>query len=185
MRWSDGRWYDHSCTGNRQAVCCDVRDLASVRNQAENQKVQELIPAGWYVWIGLFRDSWKWSDGSSSSFRYWLSGQPNNYGGRQDCAAADFSSSGGWRDENCDLKFPFICSGPDVPTSSKQVFRLRVSSSVDPNDPAVMEAMLKQIKQKLRDQGVNDDVKLSFRKQADGKAFHKEEKKKKSRKDEF
>ncbi|XP_059188290.1 lectin-like isoform X2 [Centropristis striata] len=87
-------------------------DLASVRNQAENQKVQELVPGVWAVWIGLFRDSWKWSDGSSSSFRYWKSGQPDNYGGKEDCAAADFSSSGGWRDRKCDQKFPFICYSP-------------------------------------------------------------------------
>ncbi|XP_059190140.1 macrophage mannose receptor 1-like isoform X2 [Centropristis striata] len=140
----EGRWYDLGCKANNQAVCCDVRgqdvtfvlthsmtwtraqsycreqhtDLASVRNQAENQKVQELVPAGRYVWFGLFRVSWKWSDGSSSSFRHWLSGQPdNNWGRKEDCAAVDFSSSGRWRDRNCDLKYPFICSSP-APTTS-------------------------------------------------------------------
>ncbi|XP_059210520.1 macrophage mannose receptor 1-like [Centropristis striata] len=191
--YGDGLWYDRRCTENHRAVCCDVRgqdvtfvltdfkmnwteaqsycrenhtDLASVRNQAENQKVYELVPGRYtYVWIGLFRDSWKWSDGSSSSFRHWLPGQPDNSKGTEACAAADFSSSGRWVDLNCNSRRPFICSGPDVPTSSKQVFRLRLSSSVDPNNPAVMEAMLKQFKQKLKAQGVNDDVTLSFRKQ--------------------
>ncbi|XP_059208067.1 macrophage mannose receptor 1-like [Centropristis striata] len=142
-------------------------DLASVRNQAENQKVQELVQAAGvdFVWIGLFRDSWKWSDGSNSSFRRWLPGQPDNKKGMEACAAADFRSSGRWVDLNCNSRRAFICYGPAPKTSSKQVFRLRLRSSVDPNDPAVMEAMLKQFKQKLKAQGVNDDVTLSFRKQ--------------------
>ncbi|XP_059188537.1 putative C-type lectin domain family 20 member A [Centropristis striata] len=205
-----GQWLDTSCTDNIQAVCSDVRgldvtfvltddsmtwteaqsycrehhtDLASVRDMTENQKVQELVPAGGYVWIGLFRDSWKWSDGSSSSFRYWIAGQPNS--DNQDCAAADFTSSGGWWDGNCEQKYPFICYSQ---VTSKLVIRLRLqrkSSSLDLNDPAVMEAMLKQLQQKLKDQGLNDDVRLSFRKQSDGKVFHKEKKKTGSRKDEL
>ncbi|XP_059189931.1 C-type lectin lectoxin-Lio2-like [Centropristis striata] len=208
-----GLWWDTSCTRNYQAVCSDVRglnvtfvltdismtwteaqsycrehhtDLASVRDMTENQKVQELVPAGGYVWIGLFRDSWKWSDGSNSSFRHWLPGQPDNSKGTEACAVADFRSSGRWADINCNNRRAFICYGPEVSkTSSKQVIRLRLKSSVDPNDPAVMEAMLKQIQQKLKDQGLNDDVRLSFRKQSDGKVFHKEKKKTGSRKDEL
>ena len=38
-----------------------------------------------------------------------------------------------------------------------------------------------QLRQKLKDQGVTGDVKLSWRKQSDGKVFHKEEKKTKKR----
>lgn len=81
----------------------------------------------------------------------------------------------------------------------------RKSSSLDLNDPAVMEGVLQQVhqlfilfiinntaecnlcvsnnvsqlKQKLKDQGLKDDVTLSWRKQADGKVFRKEKKKKK------
>ena len=82
-------------------------DLASVRNEEENQKVKDLIPAGQKVWIGLFRDSWKWSDGSNSSFRYWLPSQPND--GNENCVAANFGHSGRWEDWTCDVKKAFVC----------------------------------------------------------------------------
>ncbi|XP_074500928.1 C-type lectin BML-2-like isoform X2 [Sebastes fasciatus] len=206
----DGEWGDNNCENNYTAVCLYVRgpnvtfilinipmtwteaqsycrdrytDLASVRNMTDNQKVQELVPAGESVWIGLFRDSWKWSDGSNSSFRYWGAGEPNNDAGKEPCVVADFSHSGQWEDWPCDVKRAFICYSP--PTT-KQVIRpslLKENPSLDLNDPAVMESILKQLKQRLKDQGVNDDIKLSWKKQPDGKVFHKE--KKKDKKDEL
>ncbi|XP_029291754.1 macrophage mannose receptor 1-like, partial [Cottoperca gobio] len=102
-----GRWRDMSCEESHPAICLDVRgpnvtfvfinipmtwteaqsycranyrDLASVRNMAENQKIQDLVPAGGTAWIGLSRDSWKWSDGSDSTFRFWSAGEPTTNG---------------------------------------------------------------------------------------------------------
>uniref|UniRef100_A0A8P4GP41 C-type lectin domain-containing protein n=1 Tax=Dicentrarchus labrax TaxID=13489 RepID=A0A8P4GP41_DICLA len=124
--YDNGRWRDASCTYTTQSVCFDVRpnvtfvlnnnlmswtqaqsycrehhtDLASVRNMAENQKVKELVALGQIVWIGLYRDSWKWSDGSNSSFRYWQTGEPNNNGGKESCTATVLTHSGKW--EDCD-----------------------------------------------------------------------------------
>ncbi|XP_078025836.1 C-type mannose receptor 2-like isoform X2 [Epinephelus lanceolatus] len=207
----DGLWNGHWCSDSLKVVCSYVRgsdvtfilitksmtwteaqshcrvnytDLTSVRNMTENQKVQELIPAGERVWIGLFRDSWKWSDGSYSSFRHWLPRQPDNNGGNEDCVTAhfEFGSSGQWFDWSCASRTAFICYS--TPTT-KQVFRLKFhtqDSSLDLNDPAVMEDTLKKLKQKLKDQGLGDNIKLSWRKQPDGKVFHKEEKKKKKKK---
>ncbi|XP_031166243.1 lectin-like [Sander lucioperca] len=171
-----------------QSYCREhYTDLASVRNLTENQKVYYTIftkytdNIGSVVWIGLFRDSWKWSDGSSSSFRFWKKLQPDNKYGNETCVAADFSNSGKWEDWPCDMERAFICYGPPTPVS-KRVMKVRFDNknSLDVNDPAVMEAMLKQLKQKLRDHGLNDCVKLSWRKQADGKVFHKEDKKTKT-----
>ncbi|XP_049438144.1 C-type mannose receptor 2-like isoform X3 [Epinephelus fuscoguttatus] len=205
----DGLWNSLLCSNSLKVVCSYVRgsdvtfilinksmtwteaqshcrvnytDLTSVRNMTENQKVQELIPAGERVWIGLFRDSWKWSDGSTSSFRHWRPGQPDNHGGNERCVAAYFYFSGQWFDLPCDDRRAFICYS--TPTT-KQVFRLKFHTqdpSLDPNDPAVMEDTLKKLKQKLKDQGLGDNIKLSWRKQPDGKVFHKEEKKKKKTK---
>uniref|UniRef100_A0A3Q2VKE5 C-type lectin domain-containing protein n=1 Tax=Haplochromis burtoni TaxID=8153 RepID=A0A3Q2VKE5_HAPBU len=47
-------------------------DLASGLNQVDGEEMKALfIGRNMSVWMGLFRDSWRWSDGSDFSFRYW------------------------------------------------------------------------------------------------------------------
>ncbi|XP_010779381.1 lectin BRA-3-like, partial [Notothenia coriiceps] len=118
-------------------------DLASVRNETENQQIVELLPAGIY-WIGLYRDSWKWSDGSNSSFKYWAENNPN-YRAFKVCVAAAFNNSGKWEDLDCGVKKPFICYG-SVPVSM-QVIKVRVEkpNCVDLKDPAFLDAMLVEV----------------------------------------
>ncbi|XP_039460892.1 L-selectin-like isoform X3 [Oreochromis aureus] len=196
-----GFWDDASCDSVLRTLCSDVRglnmtfvfinnsmtwmeaqsycranytDLASVTNMSENQKAKELVPAGQKVWIGLFRDSWKWTDGSNSSFRHWNTNEPNG-ASKETCTAANFGSAGRWEDWNCDRMTAFVCySDP----AYKQVVRLRMekNNNQDLNDPAVMAAMLEQFKQKLKNNGVKGDIKLSWRKQSDGEVFHSDEK---------
>ncbi|KAK1897894.1 Macrophage mannose receptor 1 [Dissostichus eleginoides] len=154
-------------------------DLASVRNLAENQQLDELSPEGEYsAWIGLYRDSWKWSDGSNSSFMYWKVKEPN-YKGLKACVAAAFDNSGKWEDLDCGVKKPFICYGQDVPVSM-QVIKVRVEkpNGVDLNNKAFLDDMLVEAKKNLRAQGLDDNVQLAWRKQPDGQVFQKEEEKK-------
>uniref|UniRef100_A0A671XDT2 C-type lectin domain-containing protein n=1 Tax=Sparus aurata TaxID=8175 RepID=A0A671XDT2_SPAAU len=56
-------------------------DLLSVRNPTENQEVQSMVPAGTLAWIGLLGDSWRWSDGGHSLYRYQWQGLVDNLGG--------------------------------------------------------------------------------------------------------
>ncbi|XP_076145680.1 C-type mannose receptor 2-like [Alosa pseudoharengus] len=131
-----GKWCDYPCSNSLPFICYDGgnsthpyvlvterknwadaqrycrekhTDLASVRNQTEHDQIKEVKggSGGPYVWLGLFRDAWEWSDGSSSSFRHWNTGQPNNDG----VACTQIMSSGQWRDEGCHDPNHLICYG--------------------------------------------------------------------------
>ena len=95
MNWADARSY---CRKHHT-------DLLSVRNQAENQEVQSMVPEGKLAWIGLFQDSWKWSDGSYSSFRYLSQEQPL-LGEGPNCAHVYDRK---WNVRSCDTKSMFLC----------------------------------------------------------------------------
>lgn len=80
-------------------------DLAIVRNPTENGIIA-LKTIGPKMWIGLHRDSWKWSDGSQQSFDNWGINSPSlTY--THVCAVANF---GKWSNQRCDGKFPFLCN---------------------------------------------------------------------------
>ncbi|KAI7792075.1 putative lectin C-type domain containing, partial [Triplophysa rosa] len=85
-------------------------DLINVRNQTDNQLIQNIInDPQRSVWIGLFRDSWEWSDNTDSAFRYWKSGQPDNYGGYEDCTVVGMAVEGKWIDVPCSGSYTFVC----------------------------------------------------------------------------
>ncbi|KAM7420599.1 hypothetical protein PAMA_015025 [Pampus argenteus] len=86
-----------------------LSDLVNIHSEEENEAVHN-ISLSQQVWIGLFRDQWKWSDGSNSSFRFWKTFQPNNLEG-QECVAATFKDKGQWNDLKCSVERRFVCRG--------------------------------------------------------------------------
>uniref|UniRef100_A0A8C9SJB5 C-type lectin domain-containing protein n=1 Tax=Scleropages formosus TaxID=113540 RepID=A0A8C9SJB5_SCLFO len=89
----------------------NYRDLVSVRNQTENDLIRNMFTSKTWVWIGLYRDYWQWSDQRNSSFRYWAPGKPDNNTGNEKCTVASITQtlSGMWDDRQCGEKHPFIC----------------------------------------------------------------------------
>uniref|UniRef100_A0A3B3QT50 C-type lectin domain-containing protein n=1 Tax=Paramormyrops kingsleyae TaxID=1676925 RepID=A0A3B3QT50_9TELE len=102
MNWSAAQNYcRHSYT-----------DLATVRNKEDNDLIHAMFQKHTRPWIGLFRDTWGWSDLSNSSFRNWNIGK-NNENHENDenkaCALAQVSLNGTWTITPCDKKHPFVC----------------------------------------------------------------------------
>lgn len=79
-------------------------DLVSVRNTTEDTIIKGLITG--FTWIGLFRDSWKWSDKSNVSIITWMSGKPDNSLGNEDCGYLNNSQAA---DARCSDIMPFFC----------------------------------------------------------------------------
>ncbi|KAA0721303.1 hypothetical protein E1301_Tti022181 [Triplophysa tibetana] len=184
-------------------------DLAVIHNQTENQVLtlkmsKEGISDSW---IGLFRDSWKWSDEINvvnvSSIN-WMTGQPDLRNLNQPCGV--IRPDGLIDDQLCSNTFPFICKTLEVPAETvgrpydelmevpaelvgrpydelktkKQIVRFEMKSGQNVNDPAVMETILQSIQQKLTDLAVHKDTTVTWRVQPDGNVFtpkHEDEEK--------
>ncbi|XP_066517949.1 macrophage mannose receptor 1-like isoform X1 [Hoplias malabaricus] len=138
MWTNPGKWNDDRCNKTHPFVCYDEKnsthryifiieaktwpdarsycrehytDLVTVRNQTENQEIWDLSRSSHNnddVWIGLFYDSWQWSDQSNSSFRYWRSG-PDYYGKKRQQQCAVVTEDGQWTNLSCDNKLSFVC----------------------------------------------------------------------------
>ncbi|KAK9976534.1 hypothetical protein ABG768_021739 [Culter alburnus] len=96
--WNESRSY---CT-ERGA------DLIIINNKEEQDFVQKNI-RGSLVWIGLTdideEGTWKWVDGSTPTFRFWLTNEPNGQRG-ENCAVVHSTI---WADYRCSIAYPWIC----------------------------------------------------------------------------
>ncbi|XP_027143338.1 lymphocyte antigen 75-like [Larimichthys crocea] len=88
MTWSRAQKY---CRDNHTDLISGLTQLNNITDRP-----------GENFWIGLFSDRWRWSDGSSSSFRNW---DPEV--GDKNCAL--LKSSGQWRSVDCEETKPFFC----------------------------------------------------------------------------
>lgn len=173
--WIDAQTY---CRQN-------YRDLASVRNQADNEEIQRLVlnqTGSAMVWIGLFKDDYKWSDQSYSSFRYW---DPSwRMDGNDDCGLLNYITGRRvWITHPCDHQHPFVChNGTNTtiskkPANSKQVVRVELvcDSPLTLEDPEVQSSILQQIG---ASPGIPENSRLRWKRQEDGKVFHRKQEEK-------
>ncbi|XP_065118374.1 macrophage mannose receptor 1 isoform X1 [Paramisgurnus dabryanus] len=171
----NGFWHDMPCDQNRYIVCYNEStgyvklfspknwtdaqsycrqyhsDLATVRSSQEQNQLDAIGVAGQSVWIGLFMDSWQWSDQWDRYYRNWAAGYTSRTSGSGDCVAMTTTDSGKWVQYSCDQKLPIICYGED-----KQTVRSNVSCDqrCSLNDPAMQTAILNEINEKLNSLGL-------------------------------
>ncbi|XP_073752968.1 C-type lectin domain family 4 member K isoform X2 [Callorhinus ursinus] len=103
---------------------CMSRDshLTSVASESEQEFLYKTA-GGLFYWIGLTKagseGDWYWVDKTPfdkvQSARFWIPGEPNNFGNNEHCANIKMSSLQSWNDASCDNKFFFICKRPYIP----------------------------------------------------------------------
>ncbi|KAK2833959.1 hypothetical protein Q5P01_017848 [Channa striata] len=151
---------------NAQQYCrLHHTDLASVRNQAENDRMTTMLQHE-YTWIGLYRDSWKWSDGSPLTVSNWDLDNPPSATSIGICVVSKF---GKWKSRDCRSQSNFACFvEPAVRKQVVQVWLEKSDSSVDMED--LKDDLLQQ---RLKEHGLNTGVQLRWVEHPDGKVFQK------------
>ncbi|XP_073671148.1 macrophage mannose receptor 1-like [Paramisgurnus dabryanus] len=162
-------WYDFPCQNQYRFVCYNdstgyIRiyvwknwtdaqsycrqyhtDLATIHNSEEQKQLYAAVVDQWaWVWIGLYSDSWQWSDQWNLTFRNWAAGHPFISFG--DCAAMSTIESGKWVQYSCNQQYHFICYGEDK-FVKRQIVRLNLAQDekYNLNDPSLQNATLNEL----------------------------------------
>ncbi|MFZ5477905.1 MAG: MopE-related protein, partial [Myxococcota bacterium] len=90
--------------------------LADVEDATENTWLwarAESHHAASNWWLGLSdvatEGTWAWESGSTSTYTNWRTGEPNDYGGAEDCVIWKDDGGGGWNDKSCADRLPYVC----------------------------------------------------------------------------
>jgi len=105
---------------NSQADCASLGGrLVLLKNTEKNEAVSNMVK-DWSdrsFWIGLSdrwtEDRWRWTDGSTLTFDAWSDGEPNDWGGGEDCAESNFRNTGEWNDGKCNGRKVYVCEFPN------------------------------------------------------------------------
>ncbi|XP_058261879.1 macrophage mannose receptor 1-like [Hemibagrus wyckioides] len=112
---------------NAQAYCqANHDDLAIIQSSGNMIHLQNEVQRQQFsssAWIGLYNDinSWYWSYRSETlgTMIKWVTGEPNNSGGHQECAAI-FTL--GWSDRICTEAFHFVCFDESKTGNSSYIY---------------------------------------------------------------
>uniref|UniRef100_A0AAV2LVT7 C-type lectin domain-containing protein n=1 Tax=Knipowitschia caucasica TaxID=637954 RepID=A0AAV2LVT7_KNICA len=132
-------------------------DLAMIQDQSENSAVLA-ISSTYQVWVGLYREPWRWSDGSTSSFTNWMNVQPGNSRGIEHCVLENIYHQ--WNDGVCSQTYPFFCQREFTHAEKRNgkvlLVNMKVQSGTDLSQPEVWTQMLQKIKETLLQSGLSD-----------------------------
>ncbi|CAI5661539.1 unnamed protein product [Oreochromis niloticus] len=193
--FSDGSWFTRPCSATYFFFCYDAvnnshiqvknsvtwsdaqsycrktyTDLSTITDMQDNTQAASVLSLNYQAWIGLYRN-WMWSNSSTASNLPWGPGQPDD---SLNCVTI-VGSTGSFNSHNCGDQRPFLCSRDVKPSALRSVKVQLRAGSADLNDPTVQESILQQVREKLVEQGIREEVKLRWRTQPDGKIFHREE----------
>ncbi|XP_047192056.1 macrophage mannose receptor 1 isoform X2 [Scophthalmus maximus] len=124
----DKKWIDLKCDKKNEFVCCDGKQNCSIVHEEKKwreaqihcrEKNRDLISgikqleeftvteSQKKMWIGLFRDKWRWSSGNRFNFRNWESDQDETEG--EKCASIQLTGLKKWKSADCGETKPFFC----------------------------------------------------------------------------
>ncbi|KAK2865815.1 hypothetical protein Q7C36_001871 [Tachysurus vachellii] len=188
---SDGTWSDYCCSDLKPFICATsgglititspaldwlgsrdycvshYLDLASPKNVTENNEIQPFVSPQGTSWIGIYRHSWTWVNGDDGSGLPWHPGNPNNVDGDDNCGFLDNSLL---KDKPCSSQFYFFCHIPY--TVRQQVLKLKIKGDNSVFGPPSQAAILQQVKQKLKDHGIERETNVTWRVWPDGTIVH-------------
>jgi len=116
--WTAGESYCLATYGTHLATITNESDYNAASESCVNSR----------CWIGLFRrsynicnDSFAWSSNSSSSYRNWVTCNPDNYNGNENCGELlDNSVYKGFNDVACTQAQAFLCDTRNYTSETEQ-----------------------------------------------------------------
>ncbi len=108
---------DGATWAEAQADCAGFGyHLVDVDDASENAWIwaqAQAVDSGANWWMGLTdaatEGSYQWDGGSDSPYTSWRSGEPNDFGGNEDCTWYAYTGAGAWNDKDCATSGSFIC----------------------------------------------------------------------------
>ncbi|XP_006881065.1 PREDICTED: C-type lectin domain family 4 member K [Elephantulus edwardii] len=113
-------WY------SAQQFCMSKNSHLTSVTSVREQEFLYKTTGGVAYWIGLTKagteGNWYWVDNTPfdkvQSARFWIPGEPNNYGNNEHCVVIKKAALQSWNDGPCDAHFLFICKQPYTPSES-------------------------------------------------------------------
>lgn len=103
-------------------------DLASSLNQGDNDLLAQVASVQGPSWFGLYRDTWKWLNGTVATNILWGPGQPDNNYTQENCGAIYNNVI---IDENCSSLNYFFCDYSEwflLPSMPCPIFHILLTS---------------------------------------------------------